>query len=236
MWAAETIWPSLSRISLLERDAHMIALGRRLAAESAAASLREARWMQGDVLEAQDLGAHDLVIASYVIGELKEPRVPALIDRLWAATRGTLVLVEPGTPLGFARIRDFRERLIAQGGNLVAPCPHHGPCPMSGTDWCHFAQRLSRSRLHRQVKAGDLSYEDEKYSFVSFSRLPSADIRGRVLRHPTIRSGHVLLRICTPEGLSDTIVSRRQGDAFRRARDLGWGAVLAPHADEEDES
>lgn len=235
MWAARAVWPSISRVSLIERDTHMIALGRRLAAESSAAPLRDAHWRQADILEATDLGRHDLVIASYVIGELKRQRIPALVERLWAATAGTLVLLEPGTTPGFAQVRELREQLIALGGSLVAPCPHVGTCPMSGTDWCHFAARLSRSRLHRQVKSGDLSYEDEKYSFVSFSRLPGAGIPGRVVRHPLIRSGHVHLRLCTPDGLSDRIVSRRHGDVFRRARDLAWGDAWDPHAGQDGE-
>ena len=47
---------------------------------------------------------------------------------------------------------------------------------------------------------------------------------GRVLRHPLTRKGLVQLRLCTPEGgVRDEIVSKRQGERYRRARETGWG-------------
>ena len=115
-------------------------------------------------------GRADLVIASYVIGELAPDRLPRLADALWSAAAGMLLVVEPGTPAGFARIRALRAHLIAQGAHVVAPCPHDRACPIVDPDWCHFSQRLNRSRAHRQVKGADLSYEDEKFSYVALAR------------------------------------------------------------------
>jgi ribosomal protein RSM22 (predicted rRNA methylase) len=40
------------------------------------------------------------------------------------------------------------------GAHVVAPCPHDGTCPMSGTkSWCHFGQRFHRPRF-MQVGGG----------------------------------------------------------------------------------
>jgi ribosomal protein RSM22 (predicted rRNA methylase) len=104
---------------------------------------------------------------------------------------------------------------------------------MPADDWCHFAQRITRTRLQRTVKAASLSYEDEKFSYVALSRTEGSPITGRVLRHPQKRGGHIYLQLCTPEGLKQTIVTRSQRDAFREAHDLRWGettSVVSPES------
>ena len=37
-------------------------------------------------------------------------------------------------------------------------------------DWCHFTQRLQRSRAHKQVKGAELPFEDEKFAYVALTR------------------------------------------------------------------
>ena len=61
----------------------------------------------------------------------------------------TLLIIEPGTPAGYARMIALRSQLIASGAHVAAPCPHQAPCPLATPDWCHFAQRLPRSRAHK---------------------------------------------------------------------------------------
>ena len=114
----------------------------------------------------------DLVVASYLIGEVSEPQRTALADAMWAKTRDTLLIVEPGTPAGYARIIDVRTQLIAAGAHVAAPCPHDRKCPLTAPDWCHFAQRLPRSRAHKQVKAAERPFEDEKFTYVALTRAP----------------------------------------------------------------
>ena len=226
MWAAATIWPDIGPVTLLEREEAMIALGKRLARHSSLASVQEAEWREADLAGTWATPPHDLVIAAYVLGELPQDSSVALIRRLWESTSGTLVVIEPGTPSGFSRIRQVREQLLVEGAKMIAPCPHGGPCPMSDNDWCHFAQRISRSRLHRQVKAGALSYEDEKFSFVGVSRAHEAPVQGRVIRHPQVRAGHIHFEICTPKGLMSIVATRKDRDLFRVARDLQWGSAV----------
>ena len=56
----------------------------------------------------------DLVAASYVIGEARSPSERRrLVDSLWRRTGGVLVLVEPGTPVGSANIREARAQVCA---------------------------------------------------------------------------------------------------------------------------
>lgn len=228
MWAGATVWPGIGSFTLLEREGGMIALGRRMAELSSAESVRSAMWVKADVTGEWDVAAHDLVIAAYVLGELPEGRVPDVLRRMWAATSdaGTLVIVEPGTPARFQRIRQARDLLIGEGAHVIAPCPHDEACPMKGADWCHFAQRVSRTRLHKQVKSGELPYEDEKFSFVAVSRVPASRITGRIIRHPQVRPGHIHFEACTPAGLATAVVTRSDRERFRKARDAKWGSVL----------
>lgn len=224
MWAAATLWHELERVTLLERHQHMIAYGKRLTGYAHIPAITEARWQHVDLTGQWEQGSYDLVVAAYVLGELPQSTLDTLLHRLWSCTIGVLLLVEPGTPHGFSLIRHAREHLLSYGAKMVAPCPHTHPCPMPAHDWCHFAQRISRTRLQRAVKGASLSYEDEKFSYIALSHIESLPIAGRVLRHPQRRSGHIHLELCTPQGLKHTIVTHSQRDTFREAHHLRWGA------------
>lgn len=233
-WAAAQIWPGLDRATMLERDQKMIALGERLAARAGARAIREATWRRVDIVGgAWELDAADLVVAGYLLGELPPAQSEAFVARLWSQSAGAVVIVEPGTPRGFATVRRARALLIAAGATIAAPCPHDGECPMPATDWCHFAQRVARTPLQRAVKVGTLSYEDEKFAYVAATRLSLASRLPRVIRHPQIRKGLVMFQLCGPSGLERRTISRRDGMLYRQARDVEWGSTLALGSDEE---
>jgi ribosomal protein RSM22 (predicted rRNA methylase) len=207
----------------------MLALGQRLAAQASAPLVRDGAWRRADLLGDWQSEPHDLVTAAYVLNELPEASRAELVAALWSATGAALLLLEPGTPAGFAVIRAARAQLIAAGATVLAPCPHDRACPMPANDWCHFAQRLPRTRLHRDLKGGTLPWEDEKFSYVAVARQPGAPIVGRVLRRPRVLPGRVTLQLCAPEGLRAEEVTRgKDRVAFREARDLNWGDALVP--------
>ena len=184
-------------------------------------------------LAAGDAPAADLVVLSYAIGELTEARAGQALERALALTSGALVVVEPGTPAGFARIRVVRDRLRASGATIAAPCPHDEACPMAGADWCHFAVRLDRSRAHRQSKHAALGWEDEKFAYVVAVRdaaLLRARAEARVIRRPRKETGHVRLALCAAGGLTDAVVTRR-APTYRAARDASWGDAWPPAHD-----
>jgi ribosomal protein RSM22 (predicted rRNA methylase) len=223
-WAGTEIWPSILDVELVEADERMIDFGRNLMEDDGV--LSAARWNGSDVLQKIPPGPRDLILLSYVLGELEASKRHELLHRLWTETSGVLTLIEPGTPAGFEVIRASRAHLIKLGAHVVAPCPHSSSCPMSDGDWCHFSQRLTRSRAHRDAKGVTIGYEDEKYSYVAVSRTPVAPARARVLRHPQIRPGHIRLELCTEEGVEYRIVSKRDRARFREARDVTWGGAL----------
>ena len=211
-WAAVEQWPSLSELTLVEIEPAMTAAGREL--------VPEATWVEGDVTSA--CGPADLVVASYVLGELAS----APVEHLWAQAADTIVLVEPGTPAGYRRVLDARAAVIGAGGHTIAPCPHDLACPLPPDDWCHFAARLPRSKLHRQAKGVELGYEDEKFSYAAISREPVPPAAARIIRQPQLRSGHANLVTCEPDGIYERTISRKQGALYKQVRGAAWGDPL----------
>lgn len=226
-WAAVEAFPSLATVTCVEQAAEMIDAGRRLAARSASSAVRAADWHRGSVAAPPEVSA-DLVVASFVLGELPTDSLAETVARWWDLARGELVVVEPGTPAGFARLRAVRDQLIASGATITAPCPSDAACPMTGDDWCHFAARVTRSGVHRVVKGGELGFEDEKFAYVSASRQAPAHATARVLRAPQVRPGHIRFTICEAPELREAVVARSQKDAFRWARKAHWGDEVPP--------
>ncbi|CBI34552.3 Methyltransferase-like protein 17, mitochondrial [Vitis vinifera] len=203
LWALREVWPrTLERINLVEPSKSMQRVSQSLIQDQKNLPLIHSY----DSIQAltQNISKsereHDLVIASYVLGE-----IPSLKDRitivrqLWDLTRDVLVLVEPGTPQGSNIISQMRSHILWMekrrsrknedasdevskdkmalkgGAYIVAPCPHDGPCPLEKTGkYCHFVQRLQRTtsqRAYKRSKGEPLrGFEDEKFCFVAFKR------------------------------------------------------------------
>ncbi len=210
--AAREAFPAAA-ITLLERD--------RGFAEAAREFLPDATLLARDIA-GEPLPAHDLVIAAYSLGELRSPAA----RRLWQAARVALAIIEPGTPAGFALVRQVRDELLAGGAHMLAPCPGEGACPMTGGNWCHFAARVERSSLHRRLKEGQLNYEDEKFSYVALGREAGVLPEARILRHPRHQPGLIVLETCTAQGLATRRITKRHKEAFRTARHASWGDAL----------
>ncbi|MER6558209.1 small ribosomal subunit Rsm22 family protein [Streptomyces sp. NPDC001027] len=229
-WAVSSVWEGTRPVTVLDWAEPALALGREIAAANPA--LAQARWQRARIGSALALDPADLVTVSYVLNELSAADRAALVDAAASAAQA-VVIVEPGTPDGYARVIEARDRLIAAGLRVAAPCPHSAACPIvPGTDWCHFSARVSRSSLHRQVKGGSLPYEDEKFSYVAAARVPVSPVPSRVVRRPQIRKGQVLLDLCeADERLTRTTVTKRHGDLYRAARDADWGDAWPPAGD-----
>jgi ribosomal protein RSM22 (predicted rRNA methylase) len=219
-WAATAVFPSLATVTVLDQVAPVLELGQRIAAGAASAALRGAAW-RGE----EGFAKADLVTISYVLSELTEADQAAFVRRAAGVATMAVAVIEPGTPTGYVRVLAARDELIAAGLTVVAPCPHQARCPLPvGKDWCHFAARVNRSALHRRVKGAELSFEDEKFSYVVATRSPAGPTPARVLRRPQLRKGLVALQLCRPDGdTAAELVSKRQGERYRAARDVDWG-------------
>jgi ribosomal protein RSM22 (predicted rRNA methylase) len=198
------------------------------------------------------LGSSDLVSLCYVLDELSPEARHRLIEAAWSQCTGLLLIVEPGTPAGWRRILAARDQLLAADARMVAPCPHALPCPLlapllppllpgqsapqpvaaASEEWCHFSRRVARSRLHRLAKQADVPWEDEKFIFIAVARpavmqaaAPAAE--ARLITPARGGSGRLQLRLCESDGeVHDRLITKRDGDLYRRARRLDWGDTL----------
>jgi ribosomal protein RSM22 (predicted rRNA methylase) len=234
-FAAMQAFPSLADIRLVEANAEMRALGAALRAESEQPALRGASYIALPKRD-MDVPTADLVTASYVAGEIAPAGRTAFARMLWAATAQALVVIEPGTPAGYARIIEMRSLLIAEGAHVAAPCPHDAACPLTTPDWCHFAQRLPRSRDHLQVKGVAVPFEDEKFSYVALVRIPARRVDARVLAPPVVTKGAVAAKLCTADGIAHDIVARRDAATYRRHKSWRWGEAVNPQDDRSDDA
>jgi ribosomal protein RSM22 (predicted rRNA methylase) len=224
-WAASEASPSLKTFTLIDANDALRALALDLARGSA--RLGDLRYEKRDARAALAAAEPaDLVIASYVIGELNEIERKALGDAMWAKARDTLLVVEPGTPAGYGRVMALRRQLIASGAHVLAPCPHGRTCPLEPPDWCHFSQRLARSQAHKQIKGAALPFEDEKFSYVALSRSAAARHPSRVLAPPAVGKVEISAKLCTAGGLATAKVPRRDKTAYTRARRWRWGSAV----------
>ncbi|KAG4960013.1 hypothetical protein JHK87_036646 [Glycine soja] len=202
-WALQEVWPkSLEKVNLIEPSQSMQRAGRSLMQGLKNLPLIHSydsiQSLSKSITKSER--EHDLVIASYVLGE-----IPSIKDRitivrqLWDLTRDILVLVEPGTPHGSNIIAQMRSHILwmeerkyrkssrknnevckdliteKAGAFVVAPCPHDGACPLvKSGKYCHFVQRLERTssqRAYKRSKGDPLrGFEDEKFSYVVFRR------------------------------------------------------------------
>ena len=221
-FAASEAFAGLADIRLLEPNAHMQELGSALLAQAARPALRAASY-HGSFAPRPAVAPADLVVASYVAGELVPNELASFAQALWAATAQVLVVIEPGTPAGYGRIMQIRGLLIGGGAHVAAPCPHERDCPLVAPDWCHFAQRLPRLRDHRRVKGANVPFEDEKFSYVVLSRAPPRRVDARVLAPPKLNKSAVTAELCTAQGVVTDSAARRDGDDYRRRNSWRWG-------------
>jgi ribosomal protein RSM22 (predicted rRNA methylase) len=178
----------------------------------------------------------DLATLGYVLAELNDAERATMMRRVFDAATEAIVVIEPGTPTGYAAILDARARLIAAGWHILAPCPHQSPCPLADrvTDWCHFTVRLPRRRAHLLAKHADVPFEDEPFSYViAVSRGFPGARWGRLLTRPAVNKSEVGLTVCAPDGLTTVKVPRRDKAGYKAARKLAWGDRYAPAANED---
>ncbi|KAJ3153004.1 hypothetical protein HDU86_005460 [Geranomyces michiganensis] len=175
LWAANGVWSGIETNVGIDLSEPMLMAAGRLAAgsDSRVRGFSTRRFLP---LDDSVPPPSDLVIASFVLEDLATDAVrTATVATLWGRTADTLVLIDRGTPEGFARIAAARAEILAAESekettlgisetvsegtstiaqpqasdrvHIVAPCPHSLACPMlAQSSWCHFSQRIQRSK------------------------------------------------------------------------------------------
>lgn len=219
-------------------------------------------WRKGDFLKT-DLPASELILASYAVNELSNMETKRFCRSLADSAARAVVLIVPGTPEHFKALTSIRNDLLEQGFSIVAPCTFTGPCKMEGKeDWCHFFVRVQRSKLLRQLKSAELSYEDEKFSYLILRRdEPSAldfamqdptggnqsvdNFKGskneivaaaRIIRHPIINKGYREVSLCQSRGITNVRFTKgRHKEIYRELKRKGWGDLLIISPDKNED-
>lgn len=225
LWAAKDLFP-LASATCIEQDELLLTLGKKLLESLAPSSLPSLTMRVSSLHGDTSFPSHDLVTMNYVLSELDDLARPDLLKKAWRATQQFLILVEPGTPHGYEGLMEARAVLLKEGAFLLAPCLHSNPCPLRGKDWCHFSIRLERPSFHRLVKEASLPFEDEKFSYLVFSRKNVMQEKSRIIKKPLHGSGHITLDLCTRDGIKRKIVSKRFKDDYKASKKLRWGQIF----------
>ncbi len=165
-----------------------------------------------------------LAIVSYLLNEL--PQQEHFFNHL-LNQHEFILLIEPGTPDGYSRLMNLRNKAMASNWHILAPCPHAKSCPLVHPDWCHFYVRVQRNKLLKDIKGGSMGYEDEKFSYLFLSRTLYENHRGVVIKKPDVYPYKVELEVCSFSGqIEKKEILKKEKELFKKAKKTDWGDFI----------
>jgi ribosomal protein RSM22 (predicted rRNA methylase) len=224
-YAASAIWPSIAAVEMIDRSRAFLELAATLAAGSGVGPVAGANIATADITRLPEAAPSDLVVVAYALTELADADLRPVVGALWGRTGGALAIVEPGTPRDYARLMAARAKLIDLGATILAPCPHARPCPLAGSDWCHFSVRLPRSREHKFLKGADAPFEDEKFAYLIAAR-SGRGAHARIIAPPRREKAGLKLKLCANKHMSEIFVPKRDKAGYEGVRRKEWGDAL----------
>ena len=236
---------NLEKITCLEREAAMIDLGKTLLSESLNMIVKNASWKNIDISDYihsdrsttkkddkennETLLKADIVISSYMLNEFAEENILKIVNVLWRMTNDVLIIVEPGTPNDYKRLMKVKDYLIENGGNVIAPCICEKKCNLPLNDWCNFTCRVERTKLQKEVKCGNVPFEDEKFMYLAVSKNDynsEKDKIARIIRHPIIKSGMVEVKLCLNEQIINKTYTKKDKEIYKKIRKVKVGDII----------
>ena len=210
-------WPQIETLVLHDRSP----LAQRFAAERAsrahpAVAIRPVR--------NEEPGA--LLLVSHDANELDAAALERLIAL--AATVDEVVWVEAGTHADSRRVIEVRERLLAHGFTVLAPCTHQARCgmlaPENARHWCHsFAppspEAFQEARWTEFGRALGIDLRSLPYSFLALAReaAPFAGGASRVIGAPREAKGYLKVLSCQEHGVTEFMLQKRDAPGLHRA-------------------
>ena len=215
----------VDKIECFEREKAMIETGKKIFKHYNNLESK-AIWKNLDITKDIIEDNYDLVVASYMINELKEEQINDVINKIWNISNKMILIVEPGTMQGYHNIMKAKEILVNLGGKIIAPCMSK-ICNLEKDDWCNFYCRVQRTKIHKNLKEGDSPFEDEKFIYIAISKdeVPN-EYEARIIRHPLVYNGYIKLKVCKPNEIKELTITKKDKELFKRVKKLNHGDLI----------
>jgi hypothetical protein len=181
-------------------------------------------------------GRFDVIVAAHVLTELfiglppeariaaRARKVAAWCERLLedGETPGMLIIVDPALRETSRELLAVRDRVVASGIQVIAPCFWAGPCPalIRERDWCHDTVPAGQDR-RAQPRV------DYSYLVLRGQGEPATDpTLFRIVSDPLVEKGRLKFYGCGPAGRQPLIrLDRHRNDRNAAFDDLRRGDV-----------
>lgn len=211
------------KIELFERDENMIETFSKL-------TKNEVKVNKVDLISSkinENFEPADLCLSSYVLSEMNEFDRERVFEKMLALSKKYVLVVDTGTPKTYENMMKLKTVAKKFGFFITAPCKCE-VCSLQN-DYCQFYARVERSSLLRQAKNATLSYEDEKYFYLLFQKKDGLLDNNenfytnefcRVIRRPKIKTNEIELVLCSKDGVTTKIFTKKDKDKFKKAKKI----------------
>lgn len=155
-------------------------------------------------------GEGSLLVASYALNETKD--IPA-----WLFDFEKVMILEPSTKQAFPKLLQIRQKLLDNGYDIVAPCPHVHTCPLSTSkkDWCHDRVYWQQPEWFQKLENSlPIKNHSLTFSYLLASRTPHPQPNfGRIVGDAQIEKGKTRWMICQGPEREFLSFLKRQGKA-----------------------
>lgn len=248
----------IKNVTLIEEQQSMINVGKKLISKLNLDF--EVNYLRKSIFNVNEKLKADILLSSYMVNELNEDEIKVFFNKVKTINFKYAIFIVPGTPHHFKKLQTLRKEFLnviekyqeinseCSGVNkykIIAPCTFSGICHLEGIhDWCHFKRRIQRSKILKDIKNGELSYEDEKFSYLVIKNCLLEDNedkyvdesiesnaeykkKNRIIRHPIIKKSLIEFKVCNSNSIDSIILTKgKNKDIYKEAKDLKWGDCI----------